>query len=171
MAGDARTGRRCTARSRRRERPTGREAWKRNRLIELGFGVPDWLRLVPVDFEASESWSEQLVAAGFDSRLPAVVVSTGVTMYLTKDATAATLRQLAGLAAGSTLAMDVPSVDRTSRRRRSLRASESGARAAGTPFISFYTPPEMLTLARQAGFGGHYLSAVSCDGTAGHLSR
>ncbi|MDI9949366.1 class I SAM-dependent methyltransferase [Rhodococcus sp. IEGM 1305] len=128
---------------------------------------------MPVDFEASESWSEQLVAAGFDSRLPAVVVSTGVTMYLTKDSTAATLRQLAGLAAGSTLAMDVPSIDRTSRRRRSLRASESGARAAGTPFISFYTPPEMLTLtlARQAGFGGHYLSAVSCDGTAGHLSR
>ncbi|WP_222105579.1 class I SAM-dependent methyltransferase [Rhodococcus sp. WB9] len=74
-------------------------------MIELGFGVPDWLRLVPVDFEASESWSERLAAAGFDSRLPAVVVSTGVTMYLTKDATAATLRQLAGLAAGSTPAM------------------------------------------------------------------
>ena len=31
------------------------------------------------------------------------------------------------------------------------RAAE-GARASGTPFISFFTPTEMLTLARDAGF-------------------
>jgi len=134
----------------------GPQTWKRKRLIELGFGVPDWLRLVPVDFEASESWSEQLAAAGFDPRLPAVVVSTGVTMYLTKDATAATLRQLAGLAAGSTLAMTflLPTELLDVADRPGLQASERGARAAGTPFISFYTPQEMLTLAREAGFDG-----------------
>lgn len=34
----------------------GPQAWKRQRLIDLGFGIPDGLRLVPVDFEASESW-------------------------------------------------------------------------------------------------------------------
>ncbi|MDV7089575.1 class I SAM-dependent methyltransferase [Rhodococcus opacus] len=134
----------------------GPQAWKRKRLIELGFGVPDWLRLVPVDFEASESWWEQLAAARFDARLPAVVVSTGVTMYLTKDATAATLRQLAGLAAGSTLAMTflLPTHLLDGADRPGLQASESGARAAGTPFISFYTPQEMLALARDAGFEG-----------------
>ena len=35
--------------------------------------------------------------------------------------------------------------------------AERGARAAGTPFISFYTPDEMLALAREAGFkdAGH----------------
>ncbi|AII03541.1 methyltransferase [Rhodococcus opacus] len=134
----------------------GPQTWKRKRLIELGLGVPDWLRLVPVDFEASESWSEQLAAAGFDPRLPAVVVSTGVTMYLTKDATAATLRQLAGLAAGSTLAMTflLPTELLDVADRPGLQASERGARAAGTPFISFYTPQEMLTLAREAGFDG-----------------
>jgi hypothetical protein len=33
-------------------------------------------------------------------------------------------------------------------------ASEDGARASGTPFISFYTPDEMLALARDAGFAG-----------------
>src|ERR1700730_7579826 len=38
----------------------GHQAWKRQRLIELGFGVPEWLRLVPVDFEAGGSWWEQL---------------------------------------------------------------------------------------------------------------
>ena len=31
-------------------------------------------------------------------------------------------------------------------------ATERFARAAGTPFISFFTPPEMLALARDAGF-------------------
>ncbi|HTF46535.1 MAG TPA: class I SAM-dependent methyltransferase, partial [Pseudonocardia sp.] len=82
----------------------GTQAWKRQRLIELGYGIPDWLRLVPVDFEASTDWWERLSAAGFDPGQPAVVVSTGVSMYLTKDATAATLRQLAELAPGSTLA-------------------------------------------------------------------
>src|SRR6202790_795087 len=69
----------------------GPQAWKRRRLIELGFGAPDWLRLVPVDFEAGGSWWDQVAADGFDPAQPAVVVSTGVTMYLTKEANAATL--------------------------------------------------------------------------------
>jgi methyltransferase (TIGR00027 family) len=132
----------------------GNQAWKRRRLVELGYGIPDWLRLVPVDFEAGGSWWEQLAAAGFDPGQPAVVVSTGVTMYLTKDATAATLRQLAGLAPASTLAMTflLPTELLEDADRPGLRAATSGARATGTPFISFYTPSEMLALAREAGF-------------------
>ena len=132
----------------------GPQAWKRQRLTELGYGIPDWLRLVPVDFEASESWWQQLSVAGFDPGQPAVVVSTGVTMYLTKDATAATLREVAGLAPGSTLAMTflLPAELLDDADRFGLQVSEKGARAAGTPFISFYTPPEMLALAREAGF-------------------
>jgi methyltransferase (TIGR00027 family) len=132
----------------------GPQAWKRQRLIELGYGIPHWLRLVPVDFEASESWWEQLAAAGFDPGQPAVVVSTGVTMYLSKDATAVTLRQIARLAPGSTLAMTflLPARLLDGGDRSGLQVSEQGARASGTPFISFYTPPEMLTLAREAGF-------------------
>src|SRR5437764_7037458 len=55
----------------------GPQTWKRRRLIELGFGVPDWLRFVPVNFEAAGSWRDGLLHAGFDARQPAVVVSTG----------------------------------------------------------------------------------------------
>ena len=132
----------------------GPQAWKRRRLIELGFGVPEWLRLVPVDFEAGESVWEQLAAAGFDASEPAVVVSTGVSMYLTKEATAATLQQFAGLVPGSTLAMTflLPPELLDDAYRPGYEAAERGARAAGTPFISFYTPEEMLELARSAGF-------------------
>lgn len=116
--------------------------------------LPDWLPLVPVDFEANESWSEQLAAAGFDSGRPALVVSTGASMYLTKDATAATLRQIAGLAPGSTLAMTflLPTELVDAADRPALRASDEGARASGTPFSSFYTPEEILALARESGF-------------------
>jgi methyltransferase (TIGR00027 family) len=132
----------------------GHQAWKRQRLIELGFGIPDWLRLVPVDFEANGSWWQQLAAAGFDPGQPAVVASTGVSMYLSKDATAATLRQLAALAPGSTVAMTflLPSELLDDADRSGFQASRNGARASGTPFISFYTPQEMLALAREAGF-------------------
>ncbi|MFC5474144.1 class I SAM-dependent methyltransferase [Paraherbaspirillum soli] len=132
----------------------GPQAWKRQRLIELGFGVPDWLRFVPVDFEAGAAWRDELVTAGFDDSKPAIVVSTGVSMYLTKDANATTLRQVAGLAPGSTLAMTflLPLELADPEVRPGLEMAEKGARASGTPFLSFFTPPEILTLAREAGF-------------------
>jgi len=135
------------------DRP-GPQAWKRRRLVELGFGVPEWLQLVPVDFEADGSWWEQLGAAGFDPGRPAVVVSTGVSMYLTKDANAATLGQMAGLASGSTFVMTflLPTALHEDAVRPGFEAAERGARAAGTPFVSFYTPVELLALAGDAGF-------------------
>jgi methyltransferase (TIGR00027 family) len=134
--------------------PPGPQAWKRRRLIELGFGIPEWLRLVPVDFEAGDAWWQRLAAAGFDSGRPAIVASTGVSMYLTKDAIAATLRQIAALAPGSMLAMTflLPLELADPEVRPGLQLAEKGARASGTPFISFFTPTEMLALAREAGF-------------------
>jgi methyltransferase (TIGR00027 family) len=132
----------------------GPQAWKRQRLIELGFGVPDRLRFVPVDFEAGESWRDALVSAGFDAGKPAIVVSTGVSMYLTRDANTATLREVAGFAQGSTLAMTflLPLETADDEVRAGLEMAERGARASGTPFVSFFTPPEMLALACDAGF-------------------
>ena len=134
--------------------PPGPQAWKRRRLIELGFGIPEWLRLVPVDFEAGDAWWQQLAAAGFDSGQPAIVASTGVSMYLTKDAIAVTLRQIAALAPGSMLVMTflLPLELADPEVRPGLQLAEKGARASGTPFISFFTPTEMLALAREAGF-------------------
>ena len=132
----------------------GPQAWKRQRLLELGFGVPDWLRFAPVDFEEGESWRDGLVTAGFDCSKPAVVVSTGVSMYLTKDANAATLRQVAALAPGSMFAMTFifPLELADPEVLPGLEMAEKGARASGTPFRSFFTPPEIMALARQCGF-------------------
>jgi methyltransferase (TIGR00027 family) len=135
------------------DRP-GPQAWKQHRLIELGFGTPEWLRHVGVDFEAGDDWWQRLLDIGFDTFRPAVVASTGVSMYLTKDAITATLRQVAGLAAGSTLVMSflLPLELADPEVRPGLERAVQGARASGTPFISFFTPAEMLTLAHEAGF-------------------
>lgn len=132
----------------------GPQAWKRQRLVDLGLGVPSFLRLVPVDFEAGDAWWERLAASGFDSGLPAVVASTGVSMYLTREAIAGTLRQVAALAPGSTLVMSfmLPIELADPEVRPGIERAAEGARASGTPFISFFTPAEMLELAREAGF-------------------
>lgn len=144
----------------------GPQAWKRRRLAELDLEVPATLRFVPVDFEAGEPWWERLAAAGFDARRPAVVASAGVSMYLTREAIAATLRQVAGLAPGTTLAMTflLPFELADPEVRPGLQRAADGARASGTPFLSFFRPEALLALAREAGF--REVRHVSADGLA-----
>lgn len=130
------------------------QAWKRKRLEECGLLSPERLRFVPVDFEAGESWWDRLQVEGFDAGKPAVIVSTGVSMYLTREANEATLRQLARLASGSTFAMTfmlaLPLLEPAERSVMEFvmkRAAESG-----TPFLSLFDPAELVALAGSAGF-------------------
>jgi len=128
-------------------------AWKQQWLTDLGFGVPKYLHFVPVDFETS-SWWEQLLKAGFDINKPAVIACTGVSLYLTKEAIIATLNQIATLAPGSKLAMTfylpVELLDEEDKPMQEM--AEKGAGAAGTPFVSFFAPNEVLAMAKNAGF-------------------
>jgi O-methyltransferase involved in polyketide biosynthesis len=75
-------------------------------------------------------------------------------MYLTREANAATLREVAALGPGSTLVMSfmLPLEMADPADRPGLELAEKGARASGTPFLSAFTPPAMLALAREAGF-------------------
>jgi methyltransferase (TIGR00027 family) len=132
----------------------GPQAWKRQRLHDLGYGVPPFLRFVPVDFEAGDAWWERLAAAGFDSDRVALMASTGVSMYLTRKAVAATLTRVATFAAGSTFVMSfmLPIEMADPQLRVGVERAAAGARANGTPFLSFFMPDEILTLARDAGF-------------------
>jgi len=128
-------------------------AWKQQRLIELGFSVPDSLHFVPVDFEIS-SWWDQLLKAGFNLNKPAVIACTGVSLYLTKEAITATLSQIASLASGSTLAMTfylpIELLDDEDKPMQEM--ADKGAQASGTPFVSFFAPHEILLMAKNAGF-------------------
>ncbi|MHC3472963.1 class I SAM-dependent methyltransferase [Streptomyces sp. 7R007] len=142
----------------------GPQAWKRQRLADLGLEAPAWLRFVPVDFEGD--WWGRLLAAGLDAGKPAVVASAGVTMYLTEEAIAATFRLVATLAAGSTLVTTFlrPIEDVEPEERAQLRVAMKGARAAGTPFLSFRRPEQMLALARETGFrDARHVSAADLE--------
>lgn len=127
--------------------------WKQKRLSEIGFNLPDDLHFVPVDFEVS-SWFDELIKAGFNLNEPSVVACTGVTLYLTREAIASTLKQIANFASGSKLAMSfyLPMELLDLEDQPMQEIAEKGAREAGTPFISFFTPSEILSLAQEAGF-------------------
>lgn len=132
----------------------GPQACKQERLKETGFEIPKRLHFVPINFETGPSWLDQLIAHGFDARKPSIVVSTGVSLYLTKDANMLTFRQLAQLAKGSTFAMTfMLSLELLDEKERSLmefvmkRASESG-----TPFLSLFNPAELTGMLQDAGF-------------------
>jgi methyltransferase (TIGR00027 family) len=139
----------------------GPQSWKKRRLIETGYGHPDWLHFVPVDFEAGESWRVRLYDSGFSAERPTLVSSTGVTMYLSRAATSALLAEVASLGTSLTLAMTfqipTPLLDEADRPGRAM--VERAAAASGTPFLSYFDPEEMCDLARDAGFA-----------TAEHLS-
>ncbi|SHM19715.1 class I SAM-dependent methyltransferase [Mucilaginibacter sp. OK098] len=128
-------------------------AWKEQRLNELGFGIPDYLHFVPVNFETS-SWWKELSMTNFDFKKPAVVTCTGVSLYLTAEAINYTLSKIATLGPGSKLAMTfylrmefLDEEDKPMQER-----AKKGALKAGTPMISFFTPDEIRILAKEAGF-------------------
>jgi methyltransferase (TIGR00027 family) len=142
-------------------------AWKRRRLAEEGYPPSDRLRFVPVDFESGESWWDGLLTNGFDVDRPTVVSSTGVSMYLSRDATEATLRQVAAMAHGSVLAMTFmlpPELVEAAERDMQTNV-EAAAAASGTPFISHYAPEELVDMCRAAGFAS--VTHVSPD----HLTQ
>lgn len=141
------------------------QAWKEQRLVESGIGIPDGLRFVPVDFESGASWWDALATAGFDPGRPAVVASTGVTMYLTQAAIETTLRQLAHLVAGSAVAMTFMRRPEllSPADRHGFEIAERGARASGTPWLSLFAPDEFIDLVRACGFA--HVEYVSADVT------
>ena len=127
--------------------------WKQKRLIELGLKIPKYLHFIPVNFEIS-TWLSELRKTEFDSNKPTVVVCTGVTLYLTKEAIIETLEQIKSLATGSTLAMTfnlpIELVDEED--KPLIEMSIKGAQKSGTPMISFFSPKQMLDMARKVGF-------------------
>jgi methyltransferase (TIGR00027 family) len=132
----------------------GTQEWKRRRLTDIGYPPGENIQFVSVDFENGEAFPDALRANGFDVDRPAVVSSTGVSMYLTKEAGEATLRQIAAWAHGSVFAMTfMLPLDLVDVAERPMQESvEAAAAGSGTPFISHYAPDEMSDMCRAAGF-------------------
>lgn len=129
------------------------QAWKRQRLAEIGVVAPPNLTFTPVDFE-SQTLDSGLLEAGFDFGAPAVFGWLGVTMYLTLDAIRATLASVASCAAGTRIALTYnqppENVDAFGGRVTTTLATMIGE--TGEPFISVFTPDEFEELMRREGY-------------------
>jgi methyltransferase (TIGR00027 family) len=140
----------------------GPQTWKRQRLADLGMTVPSGLHFVPVDFETGQSWWDELIKAGFDKNKSAIIVSTGVSMYLSKDANVATLKQVARLAPNSSFAMTfMLALDLLEPKEKSIMEFVMNkAKKSGTPFLSLFKPEDIIALAKSSGFKkAEYVSA------------
>lgn len=76
------------------------QAWKRERMDELGLAASEHQVFAPVDFEV-ESLRDGLDAAGFEWEEPTLFSWLGVVPYLTIDAVEATFRTITGCRSGS----------------------------------------------------------------------
>lgn len=129
------------------------QEWKRQQIAQLDWNAPANLVYAPCDFE-TDGILGALDRAGFDRSQPAIVSLFGVILYLTLDATQATLAELASLAPGSEVTISYsPPPDGTDR-----VAAETFANATptvdstGESFIGHYRPHDLERLVRRAGF-------------------
>ena len=140
----------------------GPQKWKEQRIKELGINAPSHLHFVPVDFEAGESWMQEAEKVGFDKNLPTVIVSTGVSLYLSKETNFEILKELASLPHKSVFAMTfMLALDLLKPHEQELmKFVMARAEESGTPFLSLFAPDEIISLAKKASFKeADYISA------------
>ncbi|MGN6430832.1 MAG: class I SAM-dependent methyltransferase, partial [Gaiellaceae bacterium] len=130
------------------------QAWKRERLAELGVSLPANLVFAAVDFE-TQTLRDGLLAAGFDFAAGAVFSWIGVTMYLTLAAIEATLETVAACPPGSRIVLtyNLPpsALDDQELAMHSTMSRVVGE--VGEPWLSFFTAAEVEALLRRYGFG------------------
>jgi methyltransferase (TIGR00027 family) len=130
------------------------QAWKRERLAELGVRVPANLVFAPIDFE-TQTLRAGLLAAGFDFAANAVFSWIGVTMYLTLAAIEATLETVAACPPDSRIVLTY-NPPPSALKDQGLAIHNRMSRLAdemGEPWISLFTPAEAEALLRSYGFG------------------
>lgn len=129
------------------------QAWKRERLRQLGIDVSDNVVFAAVDFE-HQTIREGLADAGFDFDRAAVFSWIGVTMYLTHEAIRTTLRTVASCAPGTTVVLtyNQPQHVLDDHARDVATAIMGIATGMGEPFLSLFTPAQIAELLRSEGF-------------------
>jgi methyltransferase (TIGR00027 family) len=129
------------------------QAWKRQRLADVGVELPGGLVFAPVDFER-QTLREGLEQAGFAFGQLAVFSWVGVTMYLTIDAINATLATMEQCRAGARVVLTY------NQPRSALSSSDAQitgtmaglAARMGEPFISRFLSAEIAQVLQQHGF-------------------
>jgi methyltransferase (TIGR00027 family) len=129
------------------------QEWKRALLSAARLEPPANLMFVAMDFE-HKAIADALVEAGFNSHWPAFFGWLGVVPYLTPEAFRATLAAIAPLPAGTAVAFDYALSPETLSplQRRFFEALAERVARAGEPFKLFFTPEQLDSELRLAGF-------------------
>ena len=126
--------------------------WKRERLARAGIDIPPSVVFAPVDFE-HETLAAGLAGVGFDLQSPAFFSWLGVTMYLSVEAVASTLKYIGHRPAQSGVVFDygVPPSTLSPMERLVLEGLSARVAAAGEPFTSFFEPADIAGRLAEAG--------------------
>lgn len=118
------------------------QAFKRQRLSELGWELPAHLHLIPVDL-TQESLEKALKQSTFDPKARSFFSWLGVTYYLTRDVVFSALRSIRDIApAGSRIIFDYLDEDAfvPSRTARRVQLMQEAARMGGEPMKTGLNP-------------------------------
>ena len=130
------------------------QAWKLERLAEVGLTPPASTVFTGVDFE-TQSLGAALVAAGIEWERPTFFFWLGVVPYLRGEAIMATLRFIASLP-GAEVVFDYsePLGNFPPGRRAEMQDLAARAAAIGEPWLSHFDPTDLSALLRNNGFEG-----------------
>ena len=128
------------------------QAWKRQRLCDVGVGLPANVHYMAVDFER-EPFSVALRRGGFRTEAAAVFAWLGVVPYLTRTAAMQTLRSIAQTH-GNEVVFDYADMASPidARSRAALEELSRRVANAGEPFRSSFEPQELAGELRTMGF-------------------
>jgi len=131
------------------------QAWKRQRLHEVGIAEPATLTFVALDFRSC-CLKDGLAASGFDSAAPAFFSWLGVTPYLEQAAVRRTLEFIASQPAGSAVVFDysLPRELLAPEQQQARDALSSRVSRAGEPLLCQFHPRDLASMLAAMGFAG-----------------
>jgi methyltransferase (TIGR00027 family) len=130
------------------------QAWKVQRLREVGIRIPDSVTFASHDFEGG-ALGETLARAGVDPTKPSFFAWLGVTPYLTPQSVVATLDSLSRIrVTGTEIVFDYCSPPSSLRRvaRRAFDGLARRLRERGEPWIGFFDPASLERTILEMGF-------------------
>lgn len=130
------------------------QAFKRQRLTEIGWEFPEQLHLIPVDF-TKEGLAEVLKHSPYDPQVLSFFSWLGVTYYLPRDVVFNKLRQIAGIApSGSMIIFDYLDTNAFDPKKASKRVqlTQEIVRRAGEPMKTGFDPSTLAEDLEGIGF-------------------
>jgi methyltransferase (TIGR00027 family) len=128
------------------------QAYKKQRLQEIGWELPDNLHFLPIDF-TQQNLSDVLTNSQFNPMQRSFFNWLGVTYYLDKEAIERTLQEIAAISPqGSSILFDFPNEQLFTTPVKRVQSMVGMAKATGEPMKSCFSYPELESILEKCGF-------------------